>query len=51
MSVIRKGKEVYYNYSNFFENSNYLYGISPKMRKDVLESNQKQKDYLKILSL
>jgi len=47
MSVIRKGKEVYYNYSNFFENSNYLYGISPKMRKDVLESNQKQKDYLK----
>lgn len=47
MSLIRKGSEVYYNYSNYFEHSNFLYGITPRIRKDVEESNQKQKDYLK----
>lgn len=48
MSVaIRKGEEVYFNYSTLLDSSNYLYGITPQMRKDVAEKLEKQKDYLK----
>lgn len=45
-SLIRKGKEIYYNYSTYFESSNYLYGVTPLMKKIVLEKLEKQKEYL-----
>ncbi|NBK99114.1 MAG: hypothetical protein EOM50_14055 [Erysipelotrichia bacterium] len=45
--AIRKGEEVYFNYSTLLEECNYLYGVSPRMRKDVMEKLDKQKDYLK----
>lgn len=47
MVAIRKGNEVYFNHSTLLESSNYLYGITPRMRKDVAEKLEKQKDYLK----
>lgn len=47
MVAIRKGNEVYFNHSTLLESSNYLYGITLRMRKDVAEKLEKQKDYLK----
>lgn len=44
---IVKGEDVFYNYSKLLDSSNYLYGVTPRMEKDVAEKLEKQKDYLK----
>ena len=44
---IVKGNEIFYNYSTKLEECNFLYGVTPRMRKDVEEKLEKQKNYLK----
>ncbi|MDD3324305.1 MAG: replication endonuclease [Sulfurospirillaceae bacterium] len=45
--AIRKDNEVFFNYSTLLEECNYLYGVTPQMRDDVVEKLEKQKAYLK----
>ena len=45
--AIRKGEEVYFNYSTLLEECNYLYGVSPRMRKDVMEKIRQTKRLFK----
>ena len=41
--AIRKGNEVYFNHSTLLNATNYLYGVTPRMRKDVSEKIRKNK--------
>lgn len=47
MQKIVKGNEIFYNYSTKLYQANFLYGVTPQMRKDVEEKLEKQKEYLK----
>lgn len=46
-TAIRKNGEVYFNYSTLLNECNYLFGVTPQMRRDVVEKLEKQKQYLK----
>lgn len=44
--AIRKDNKIYYNYSSIFPELNYLYGITPKIKREVYEKIEHQKRFL-----